>query len=383
LLVQFWYTYIPFCGRGGPYPHCPKLYHAVTKELMNQPESWPLNRRLCIAPMMEWTDRHCRYLLRLIAPGALLYTEMVPTGAILRGDAARFLRFDPAEHPVALQLGGAEPGELARAAAAGAAAGYDEINLNVGCPSDRVRSGRFGACLMAEPALVAQGVAAMRAAAGVPVTVKTRIGIDDSEDYAFLRAFVETVAAAGCTTFIIHARKAWLRGLSPKENREIPPLRYELVHRLKADLPGIEIILNGGIRSVEQALEHKGKVDGVMIGREAYQNPMSLAAFERALLGRGRPAPGGREVVRDLVPYIARELAEGTPLKAITRHMLGLFNGLPGARRWRRHLSEAAPRPGAGIEVVEAALTALGPPARGASPTGRVAREAANELPAA
>jgi tRNA-dihydrouridine synthase A len=355
----------------------------VTKELMDQPESLPLDRRLSVAPMMEWTDRHCRYLLRLIAPGALLYTEMVPTGAILRGDAARFLRFDPAEHPVALQLGGAEPGELARAAAAGATAGYDEINLNVGCPSDRVRSGRFGACLMAEPALVAQGVAAMRAAAGVPVTVKTRIGIDDSEDYAFLRAFVETVAAAGCTTFIIHARKAWLRGLSPKENREIPPLRYELVHRLKADLPGIEIILNGGIRSVEQALEHKGKVDGVMIGREAYQNPMSLAALERALLGRGRPALDGREVVRDLVPYIARELAEGTPLKAITRHMLGLFNGLPGARRWRRHLSEAAPRPGAGIEVVEAALAALGAPARGASPTGRVTREAANELPAA
>jgi tRNA-dihydrouridine synthase A len=337
-----------------------------------------LDRRLSVAPMMEWTDRHCRYLLRLIAPSTLLYTEMVPTGAILRGDAARFLRFDPAEHPVALQLGGAEPAELARAAAAGAAAGYDEINLNVGCPSDRVQSGRFGACLMAEPALVARAVAAMRAAVDVPVTVKTRIGIDDSEDYPFLKHFVLTVAAGGCTTFIIHARKAWLSGLSPKENREIPPLRYELVHRLKAEVPELEIILNGGIRSVEQALAHRDLVDGVMIGREAYQNPMSLAAFERALLGREGPAPEGQDVVRDLLPYIEHQLAEGVPLKAITRHMLGLFNGLPGARRWRRHLSEAAHVPGAGIEVVETALAALAPGA-----PRRPARAAAGELPAA
>jgi tRNA-dihydrouridine synthase A len=316
----------------------------------------PLDRRLSIAPMMDWTDRHERYFLRLIARRALLYTEMIPTGAILLGDAARCLRFDPAEHPVALQLGGADPDDLARAAELGASWGYDEVNLNVGCPSDRVQNARFGACLMAEPDLVAAGVRAMRAAVELPVTVKTRIGIDEHDDYDFLHGFVDAVAAAGCRTLILHARKAWLSGLSPKQNREIPPLRYEMVHRVKADFPELEVIVNGGIRTLDQALAELGQVDGVMIGREAYQNPYVLAEWERVLLEVTEPAPSRFEVARRLVPYIERELAAGTPLHAVTRHILGLFTGLPGARAWRRHLSEAAHRPGAGSEVVVAAL---------------------------
>jgi tRNA-dihydrouridine synthase A len=316
----------------------------------------PIDRRLSIAPMMDWTDRHERYFLRLIAGRALLYTEMIPTGAIVRGDAARFLRFDPAEHPVALQLGGADPDDLARAAALGAAQRYDEINLNVGCPSDRVQNARFGACLMAEPELVAACVRAMAAEVEVPVTVKTRIGIDDRDDYEFLRHLVEAVAGAGCRTLILHARKAWLSGLSPRQNREIPPLRYEIVHRVKADFPEIEIIANGGIRTLDQALEQVGKVDGVMIGRESYHNPYVLAEWEQALLGVCKPAPSRTGIVERLLPYVERELAAGTALHAITRHILGLFNGLPGARAWRRHLSEGAHRPGAGTEVVVTAL---------------------------
>jgi tRNA-dihydrouridine synthase A len=314
-----------------------------------------LNHRLCVAPMMDCTDRHCRYFLRLIAPRALLYTEMIPTGAILFGDPERRLRFDQAEHPLALQLGGAEPDQLARCAEAGAAQGYDEINLNVGCPSDRVQSARFGACLMAEPELVAAGVRAMRAAAHVPVTVKSRIGIDRQDSYEFLRRFVEAIAGAGCRTVILHARNAWLSGLSPKENREVPPLRYELVPRVKTDFPELEVIANGGIRTLEQARAQLARVDGVMIGREAYQNPYALAEWERALLGSAAPAPSRFEVIERLLPYIERELAEGTPLRAITRHILGLFNGLPGARAWRRQLSEAAHCPGAGTEVITAA----------------------------
>ncbi len=319
----------------------------------------PIDRRLSVAPMMDWTDRHCRYFLRLIAPRTLLYTEMIPTGAILLGQPERFLRFDQAEHPLALQLGGADPDELARCAEAGAARGYDEINLNVGCPSDRVQNGRFGACLMAEPELVAACVRAMRAAAPVPVTVKTRVGIDRQESYDFLRRFVEAIADAGCRTVILHARNAWLSGLSPKENREIPPLRYELVHRVKADFPELEIIANGGIRSLEQARAQLARVDGVMIGREAYQNPYVLAEWERALLDGGAPAPSRFEVVERLLPYVERELAEGTPLRAITRHILGLFNGLPGARAWRRRLSEAAHRPGAGVQLILDAMSAV------------------------
>jgi tRNA-dihydrouridine synthase A len=318
----------------------------------------PIDRRLSIAPMMDWTDRHERYFLRLIAARALLYTEMIPTGAILR-DAARFLRFDPAEHPVALQLGGCDPGDLARCAERGASWGYDEINLNVGCPSDRVQNARFGACLMAEPELVAACVRAMRAAVEVPVTVKTRIGIDERDDYDFLHRFVDAVAAAGCHTLILHARKAWLSGLSPKQNREIPSLRYEMVHRVKADFPELQVIVNGGIRTLDQALAQLAAVDGVMIGREAYQNPYVLAEWERALLGGTEPVPGRFEVARRLLPYIERELAQGTPLHAITRHILGLFNGLPGARAWRRHLSEAAHRPGAGPEVVLDAMAVI------------------------
>jgi tRNA-dihydrouridine synthase A len=320
-----------------------------------------LDRRLSIAPMMDCTDRHCRYFLRLIARRALLYTEMIPTGAILHGPRARVLRFDPAEHPVALQLGGADPDELARAAAFGAAAGYDEINLNVGCPSDRVQSARFGACLMAEPELVAACVRAMRAAAGLPVTVKTRIGIDAQDDYDFLRRFVATIAEAGCGTVIVHARKAWLSGLSPKENREIPPLRYELVHRLKQDFPALEVILNGGIRTLELARAALTHIDGVMLGREAYQNPYVLAAWERELYASDEPLPERVEIVHRLLPYTGRELAEGTPLRAITRHILGLFNGLPGARAWRRHLSEAAHREGAGPEILLEALARIRP----------------------
>ena len=318
-----------------------------------------LDRRLSVAPMMDWTDRHCRYFLRLIARRALLYTEMIPTGAILFGDVERRLRFDPAERPLALQVGGADPDELARCAEAGAVRGYDEINLNVGCPSDRVQSARFGACLMAEPELVAACVRAMRAAAPVPVTVKSRIGIDREDSYEFLRRFVDAVAGAGCRTVILHARKAWLFGLSPKANREVPQLRYELVHRVKADFPELEVIVNGGIRTLEQARTQLAAVDGVMIGREAYHNPFALAAWERTLFDISEPVPSRFDIVERLLPYVERELAEGTPLRAITRHLLGLFNGLPGARAWRRHLSEAAHRPSAGPEVIRKALARI------------------------
>ncbi len=314
------------------------------------------DRRLSVAPMMDWTDRHCRYFLRLIAGRPLLYTEMIPTGAILRGDRARVLRFDPAEHPVALQLGGSDPSALARAAEFGEQWGYDEINLNVGCPSDRVQSARFGACLMAEPELVASSVGAMQNAVGLPVTVKTRIGIDEHDDYDFLKRFVEAIAAAGCRTVIVHARKAWLSGLSPKENREIPPLRYDLVHQVKVDFPQLEVIANGGIRTLAQARDQLAHVDGVMLGREAYQNPYGLAEWVRVLHGFAEPIPERTEIIHRLLPYVERELVEGTPLQAITRHTLGLFNGLAGARAWRRHLSEAAHHPGAGTEVLLAAL---------------------------
>jgi tRNA-dihydrouridine synthase A len=318
-----------------------------------------LDRRLSVAPMMDWTDRHCRYFLRLIARRVLLYTEMVTTGAILRGPRARVLRFDPAERPLALQLGGADPDELARAAEHGEAYGYDEINLNVGCPSDRVQSARFGACLMAEPRLVADCLRAMQAAAGVPVTVKTRIGIDDRDSYEFLRSFVATVADAGCGTVIIHARKAWLTGLSPKENREIPPLRYELVHRIKADFPTLQVIVNGGIRTLAQAKEQLAHVDGVMLGRQAYQDPYCLAEWQQELLGAEEPIPSRDDIVGRVIAYAERELALGTPLKAMTRHILGLFQGLPGARAWRRELSETAHRAGAGSEVIVAALAKI------------------------
>jgi tRNA-dihydrouridine synthase A len=313
--------------------------------------------------MMDWTDRHCRFFLRLLSRRARLYTEMVNTGAILHGDAARHLQFDAAEHPVSLQLGGSEPEALARAAEAGAGFGYDEINLNCGCPSDRVQEGRFGACLMGEPQRVADAVAAMRAASGLPVTVKCRIGIDDSEDYVFLRRFVETVAATGCGTFIVHARKAWLSGLSPKENREIPPLSYETVYRLKQELPALVVVINGGIRTLEQCEQHLRQVDGVMLGREAYENPQLLAAVDQRLFGEARRVPTRAETLARLQPYVERELARGAALNHITRHLMGLFRGQPGGRAFRRRLSEQAHRPGADWAVVEAALAAALPPA--------------------
>ena len=279
----------------------------------------------------------------MLAPGALLYTEMVHTGAILHGASDRHLLFDSAEHPVALQLGGSEPAELARAARIGHEHGYDEINLNCGCPSDRVRRGRFGACLMAEPQRVAEGVAAMMAAVPVPVTIKCRIGIDDSEEFDFLAAFAATVATAGCRTLVVHARKAWLKGLSPKENREVPPLRYEVVHRLKRELPALEVIVNGGVRTVASAIEQMAQVDGVMIGREAYENPWSLAGFRSTLLGDLPSCRSRAEVVDIMADYAAAQMRRGVTLRAITRHMLGLFNGLPGARAWRRRLAAIEP----------------------------------------
>lgn len=317
------------------------------------------SHRLSVAPMMDWTDRHCRRFHRLLTRRTLLYSEMVPTGAILRGERARFLAFDPAEKPLALQLGGAEPAALAACAAIAEDWGYDEVNLNVGCPSDRVQNARFGACLMAEPALVADCVAAMRAATGLPVTVKHRIGIDARDSYEELAGFVETVAAAGCRSFAVHARKAWLQGLSPKQNREIPPLRYDLVYRLKRDFPDLEIVINGGIPDLDAALGHLERVDGAMLGRAAYQDPWILAEADSRVFGATDPLQSREEAVAALLPYLETQQAAGTPVKAVTRHILGLFNGLPGARAWRRHLSEAAVRPGAGPEVVEQALERL------------------------
>jgi tRNA-dihydrouridine synthase A len=305
---------------------------------------------------MEWTDRHCRYFHRLIAPRALLYTEMLTTGALLHGDRQRLLAFDPAEPPLALQLGGSEPEALAACARLAESAGYDEVNLNCGCPSDRVQKGRFGACLMREPELVAACVAAMRAATSLPVTVKCRIGVDDSEDLVFLERFVAAVADAGCGTFIVHARKAWLKGLSPKENREVPPLRYDIVRALKARRPDLVIVLNGGLRDPRTLPELARGLDGVMIGREAYQNPWSLRGFEEQVLGP-LPPLDRNEVVERMAGYAVRVQADGTPLHAVTRHMLGLFNGLPGARAWRRQLSETSREPGATAGVLlQAAL---------------------------
>lgn len=304
--------------------------------------------------MMDWTDRHCRFFHRLLAPHARLYTEMVHSGAILFGDAERHLAFSPEEHPVALQLGGSEPDELARAAAIGESFGYDEINLNCGCPSERVQRGSFGACLMAEPLRVAECVAAMRAAVRLPVTVKCRIGIDDSEEEAFLHRFVAAVAEAGCATFLVHARKAWLKGLSPKENREIPPLRYAVVEGLKRSFPGLTIVLNGGLREPTAALARVGRLDGLMIGREAYENPWSLTTYEERLFGT---APPEREaVIERMTAYAAQQAAAGVPLRAITRHVLGLYNSLPGARAFRRRLSEAGPGSGPGLLREAAAL---------------------------
>lgn len=306
--------------------------------------------------MLDWTDRHCRYLYRLLSRHARLYTEMVSTGAILHGRREALLRYDPAEHPLALQLGGSDPAALAECAAIGAALGYDEVNLNVGCPSGRVQSARFGACLMAEPALVADCIAAMRGAVTVPVTVKTRIGIDAQDSYAALAGFVATVAAAGCRTFIVHARKAWLQGLSPKQNRTVPPLRYPLVWQLRREFPDLEIIINGGIDTLDAAAAQLRHVDGVMLGRAVYHDPYLLAGVDSRFFEDHQAVPTRDQVVTRMLPYIETELNAGTPLKHMTRHMLGLFQGLPGARAWRRELSTRAPARTAGTEVVLAAL---------------------------
>jgi len=306
--------------------------------------------------MMEWTDRHCRYFHRLLTRRALLYTEMLTTGAVLRGDRARLLGFDPVEHPVALQLGGSDPLALAQAARIGEDFGYREINLNIGCPSDRVQEGRFGACLMAEPRLVAQCVMAMKHAVKVPVTVKCRIGIDEQDPQHSLFEFAAAVKAAGADALIVHARKAWLKGLSPRENRDLPPLDYGLVHRLKAAHPDFEIVLNGGIASLEQAQSEIGQIDGVMMGRAAYQEPWRLLAVDPAFFGDPSPFSSAKDAAFAMMPYIERELAKGVRLHAITRHMLGLFRAVPGARAYRRHLSTEAVKPGADASVMADAL---------------------------
>ena len=311
---------------------------------------------LCVAPMMDWTDRNCRYFHRLLSRHTLLYTEMVTTGAVLHGDRERLLGYEPAEHPVALQLGGSEPAALAESARIGEEWGYDEINLNCGCPSDRVQSGRFGACLMAEPDLVARLVGAMREAVRIPVTVKSRIAIDEMEEWPTLEDFMRKVSAAGCTRFIIHARKAWLQGLSPKENRDVPPLRYDLVYRLKSEFPHLDISINGGIKTLDAVAEHLKQVDGVMLGRAVYESPYLLAEADRRFFGSQEAPVERHAVVEAMLPYIERRMGQGAPLGAMTRHMLGLFQGLPGARAWRRHLSENAHKSGAGPEVVLSAL---------------------------
>ena len=309
--------------------------------------------------MMDWTDRHCRLFHRLLTARALIYTEMITTGAVLHGDRARLLAYDPAEQPVALQLGGCEPHKLALCARIAADLGFDEINLNVGCPSERVQEGRFGACLMAEPALVGDCVAAMKHATRVPVTVKCRIGIDHQDPEEALESFADAVEQAGVDALIVHARKAWLDGLSPRENRDVPPLDYDRVYRLKAAHPGLQVVLNGGIADLAQAERHHARLDGVMMGRAAYQDPWRLLAVDPQLFGQPARFDTPKAAAEALVPYIERELARGTRLHAITRHLLGLFRGVPGARAFRRQLATEAVKPGAGVPTFQAALAQI------------------------
>jgi tRNA-dihydrouridine synthase A len=328
---------------------------------MIQDFSDAIDRRICVAPMMDYTDRHCRYLLRLLSPTALLYTEMVTSAAIVRGHAQRLLAYDAAEHPVALQLGGSDPRELAAAARIGSEMGYDEINLNCGCPSDRVQSGRFGACLMAEPTLVAECVSAMRAVTEVAVTVKCRIGIEPSpdpsrEDYELLQKFVATIAQAGCATFIVHARRAVLNGLSPKENREIPPLRYDIAARLRDDFPSLEFIVNGGIRTLEASRDLLQRFDGVMLGREAYHNPYILSQLHRAVIDEAWTPPSRERVVEQYAAYCGARMLEGHRLRTMVRHAQGLYAGLPNVRAWRRFLSERSAEPAANADLLIDAL---------------------------
>jgi tRNA-dihydrouridine synthase A len=319
-----------------------------------------LDRRFAIAPMMDWTDRHCRFFHRLLTRQARLYTEMITTGAIQHGDRARLIGFDPFEHPVALQLGGCDPRALAECARIAEDFGYDEVNLNVGCPSDRVQEGRFGACLMAEPGLVGDCVSSMKAAVALPVTVKCRLGIDEQDAEEALERFAATVEAAGVDALIVHARKAWLKGLSPRENRDVPPLDYARVERLKAAHPGLPVVLNGGIASLPEAARHLDRLDGVMMGRAAYQEPWRLIEVDPQLFGIPPPVASAQDAIAAFIPYIERELARGTRLAAMTRHILGLFRGVPGARAFRRHLATEAVRPGAGVWVVADALALLG-----------------------
>ncbi len=321
-------------------------------------QSTPNCSQIAVAPMMDWTDRHCRYFLRLLSPHVRLYTEMITAAAIHHGDHASLLRYDASEHPVALQVGGSDAELMTGAAVRAAEAGYDEVNINVGCPSDRVQSGRFGACLMAKPQVVADCFKAMQAAIDVPVTVKTRLGIDAHDSYAFLTEFVDTVAAAGCRRFIVHARIAILDGLSPKENRSVPPLKYDRVLRLKQDHPELDVVINGGIETIGHVDSLLAELDGVMIGRRAYQQPYFLAELERHFDAE-YALPDRRKIVLAMLPYIRARLGEGERLGRITRHMLGLFTGQPGARAWRRYLSEHAYQENAGVEVLEQALAAL------------------------
>jgi tRNA-dihydrouridine synthase A len=315
-----------------------------------------VDRTLSVAPMMDWTDRHCRFFHRLLTRHALLYTEMITTGAVIRGERARLLRYDPAEHPVAMQLGGCDPQALATSARICAELGYDEINLNVGCPSDRVQEGRFGACLMAEPALVGECVAAMKAAVAVPVTVKCRIGIDEQDPQEALPALTDAVVRAGADALIVHARKAWLKGLNPRENREIPPLDYGLVYRLKREYPALPIVINGGVASLDEAQQHLEHVDGVMLGRAAYQEPWRLIDVDTRFFGALAPFADMKQALLALVPYVEAELARGTRLHAITRHLHGAFRAVPGARAFRRHLATVAVKPGAGADVLRQAV---------------------------
>ncbi len=315
-----------------------------------------LSHLFSVAPMLDLTDRHCRYFHRTLSQHALLYTEMVTTGALIHGEKHRFLQFNAAENPVAFQLGGSNPKDLALCAKMVEEYGYDEINLNVGCPSDRVQNGSFGACLMAEPELVAECIAAMAQVVSIPVTVKSRIGIDDKDSYEELVHFIGTIADNGCKTFIVHARKAWLKGLSPKQNREVPPLDYERVYQLKRDFPHLEIVINGGITTLEQAKSMLTQVDGVMVGREAYQNPYILARVDNLIYSDIKKVLCRQDIVRLLIPYIQDHLSLGLRLNNVSRHILGLFHGEPGARGWRRHLSENACKPGADESVILRAL---------------------------
>jgi tRNA-dihydrouridine synthase A len=342
-------------------PNALKMSAPPQKDVSARAPRSSLDRRICVAPMMDYTDRHCRYFLRLLSPGALLYTEMITAAALVRGNVRRLLDFDEAEHPIALQLGGCDPAELAIGARLGEEHGYDEVNLNCGCPSDRVKSGRFGACLMGNPELVAECVSSMRATVRVPVTVKCRIGIEPmptahQDEYEFLSRFIETVAASGCSTFIVHARRAVLNGLSPKENREIPPLRYDTVRRLRASFPALQFILNGGIRTADDVRSHLSDFHGVMLGREAYSNPYLLAELHQAFIDSSWSAPERDEIVQRYAEYARLRLAEGHRLQSLVRHVHGLYAGLPRVRSWRRFLSEQAASGSASADVLIEAL---------------------------